>query len=345
MTESSIPSQLRELYARAMLRADPTDWPQLEGRAKAAAELGRRAFAERDRTAWEIVQAVEWRLHRASALRPNDPGDVLVLDALYRAEEATLPDEKPPAGLDPKSFCELLARTIAEHSSADGKLIGLMKDGNLSVEDWQFFGYQWVPAAIDFTRQIALCSLTLPRESAKFLYLNLYDEIGKGNPEFAHWNLLTKFLGPLGVRFDDESSILAWAAPEVLAMVNTQNRLIWHREPGWALGSMFLAERLVPSELDQVRKAALGIDLPKGSLDFFEDHVETDVGHAEDWLTIIRGMLETYEQQCVVHAAALQRGRVQRRAWDGAFEAWQVWKKTGVAPHVRFEELEGAARP
>ena len=336
-------SELRDVFRIAVTRVPPGDCSGLWARAEAAGLLGRRAFAENDRSAWEVVQAIEWRLQRRSALRPTDPGDVLVLDALYRAEEATLPDDRPPRGLTPNEFCAELARTIAGHTSAGGKLVELMQTGDLGREDWKFFGYQWLTSAIDFTRQIAVCSLSLPREQARLLYMNLYDEIGRGDWARAHWNLLTKFLENFGVLVDDEETILTWTAPDVLAMANTQNRLLWRSEPGWALGSMFLAERLVPSELGQVREAVRRMQLQSVSTAFFDDHVVTDVAHADDWQAIIEGNLVTEEQQRVVHAAALQRGRAQRRAWDAAFEAWRIWKETGTPPHIPFAELEAVA--
>jgi hypothetical protein len=332
------PPALCDAY-RAILSPD-TSRDSLAARHAAAEQLAVRAFEEGDRVAWEIVQAVEWRLVRRGNLRPTSPGDVLVLDTLYRAEEATLPVELPPTGLTPKEFLELLSSEITKHSSADGKLIQLMQTGDLAPQDWKFFGYQWLTSAIDFTRQIAVCSLALPREKARLLYLNLFDEIGRGDWSRAHWVLLSRFLTTFGIDADDEPTILAWTAPEILAMANLQNRLLAHQEPGWGLGSLFLAERLVPSELGQVRKAVLRMQLAANAVAFFDDHVETDVAHANDWQTVIEDSLVTYEDQRIVYTAALQRGRAQKRAWSAAFDAWRTWKATGEPPHVRFAELD-----
>lgn len=334
------PPELCDAYRVAMSRDRA-----LAARRDAAALLGARAFGETDRVAWELVQAAEWRLQRRGNLRPTEPGDVIVLDALYRAEEATLAVDVPPDGLSPKQFCEFLAAEIAAHSSADGTLVRLMRTGDLSPEDWKFFGYQWLTSAIDFTRQIAVCSLALPRTQARLLYLNLFDEIGRGDWSRAHWVLLTRFLANFGVAVDDEAAILAWTAPEILAMANLQNRLLWHAEPGWGLGSLFLAERLVPSELGQVRQAVLGMQLQADALAFFDDHVETDVAHAGDWQTVIEDLLVDHQDQRIVYTAALQRGRAQQRAWAAAFDAWRAWKATGEPPHVRFVEIDALLAP
>lgn len=338
-----ITEDLVDAYRIAMTPVSSTDFTRLEERTKAATDLATRAFVERDPTAWQIVQVIEWRLQRKSSLRPTDPGDVLVLDALYRIEESTLAPMNPPRGLTPHEFCDLLAKDVAAHSSADSGLIAAMQSGQLSPDDWKYLGYQWLSTAVDFSRLIAVASLPLPRRQAGVLYANLFDEAGRGDPSRSHFNLLCKFLHRFDIETNDEDVMLDWTVPLVLAMTNTQNRIAWHREPGWTLGSIFLGERLVPSELSRVHEALVRSELAQGSLEFFEEHVELDVEHSRDWLELIEHLISDDESQRITYMAAMQRGQAQRQAWDATLVAWKTWKETGARPHLPFRELRSAA--
>lgn len=338
----SLDRDLVASYRTIVTRESRGDWDALRRRVGCAATLGARAFLEKDRSAWEVVQLAEWRLQRRGGARPTDVGDVAVLSELYRIEESTIALESPPPNLDAEAFCSFLAEQIKVHSSADGELASVMTRGGLSTEDWMYFGYQWLPTAIEFTRTIALSSLSVPRAQARLMYQNLYDEVGRGDWQRGHYVQLCRFLEPFGVRVDDEDALLDWSTPEALALANCELRMLWHREPGWGLGSMYLAERLVPSELGKVREAALQMQLGEARMAFLDEHVELDVQHGEDWLGIIRDLLVTPDDQRIAYNAALQRGRAQRAAWESAYDGWRHWKQTGAAPRVPARELGDA---
>lgn len=322
----------------------PVDVELLRSLGETSARVATRAFVEKDAEAWEITQAVQWKIFERTHLRPFEPADAVVLDAMYRVEESTLPWVKIERELSPDEFCKHLANQVGAYSSEDGSLAAMIESGVLGSDEWRYLGYQWLPLAVDFTRQIALASLSLPREQARVLYENLYDEVGRGDFARAHFNTLGTFLKKFDVRPDDRDEIARWVAPEVLSMANLQNRLLWHLEPGWSLGSLFLSERLVPSELGRVRNAVLKMDLAEGEGAFFDEHVVLDVAHSDEWLVVIGELIAKREDQEIALNAALQRGRAQKAAWEGAFDAFMTWKQTGVVPHVRVVELEHAAR-
>lgn len=329
-------------YRALMTRARPGDFAAVQRRVDRAERLGRRAFVDRERAAWELVQVVEWRLVRRNNLRPTDPGDAWVLDALYRIEEETIAPAELPAGLSADAFCAFLADQVKSFSSEDGMLVQALSSGVLGDEDWMYLGYQWLSSAIDFTRQIALASLTLPRAQARVLYANLYDEVGRGDWSKGHFNMLRDFLDQFGCRSDDEEEILRFNVPEVLAMSNAQNRMLAHQEPGWALGSLFLSERLVPNELGKIREILIAKKVKPTSTTFLDEHVITDVEHASEWLDVIKEVLVDREDQYATLQSAVQRGRFQKEAWGAALGGWQEWKSTGTPPHVPAPELYAA---
>lgn len=196
---------MTDAYRALTTRAAPGDWAALAALGEAAAQVTSRAFLEHDARAWEVAQAVQWRIHQRAKLRPFEPSDAVVLATLYRIEESTLAWSTGPDGLSPSAFCELLAREVGAHSSADGSMIAMIQSGALGPDEWRFLGYQWwLPSAVDFTRQNALASLSLPRAQARVLYENLYDEAGRGDATRAHFEMLRRFLDRFGVRSDDE---------------------------------------------------------------------------------------------------------------------------------------------
>lgn len=324
-----------------MKRWRPGDLDELRRRAELAASLARRAFVEEGRAAWEAVQVLEWRLQRRSSLRPTDPGDVVVLDAMYRVEEGTMPPVELPRGLSPRQFCDRLTEDISRYGAVDSPTIKLMSSGKLTREDWEYLGYQWLAPSGDFTRMICLASLPLPPAFSRFMYHNLFDEAGRGDESRMHHHLLEQFLSQFGVSGDEES-LLYWSAPDHLAMINAQNRILWHPEAAWALGSMYLYERLLPFELAPIRDGLLALGVERETLGWFDEHIVVDVSHAEDWLGVVEGFITSYEDQQMAYTAAIDRGRWARRSWDSIHEGWKVWKETKVPPHVPARELRQA---
>jgi pyrroloquinoline quinone (PQQ) biosynthesis protein C len=331
-----------DAYRTVMTRSEPGSFDGIKRRADTAARLGKRAFVENDRAAWEVVQVIEWRLQRNSSLRPTEPGDVLVLDTLYRIEEATLPPVNLPTGLTPRQFCDKLTDDITSYSAVDSPAVVMMNSGKLTRQDWGYLGYQWLAPSGDFCRMIALASLPLPATHARFMYHNLYDEAGRGVFERTHQYLLEQFLGEFGVKPNDEEELLYWTAPEHLAMINAQNRMLWHPEPGWALGSMYLYERLLPFELSKIRDGLVALGVPKTKLGWFDEHIVVDVSHAEDWLGVVEKFLINYEDQKIAYAAAIDRGRWNQRSWNAIHTGWQEWKENKRPPHVPARELREA---
>jgi hypothetical protein len=342
----SAPSQVRpvipslvDAYRSVTAPVASNDWAGLQERVRAAEELADRAFVQGDRSAWDVVQVVEWRLQRSASLRPLDPGDVLVLDRLYAVEEGTLSCPELPAGLSPPDFCSKLQADLMQFAAGDSELMDLLLSGQLALEDWQYLTYQWLPSTIDFTRTVALASVSLPRQQARLLYENLYDEGGRGDWARSHYEQLRSGVSHFGVDITDEHVMLRWAAPEVIALTNTLHRQLWHREPGWALGALYLTELLIPSDLTRVRQALGGQPVPDEALEYFHEHIELDVEHSAEWLGVIEDLIDDHASQKTVYVAAMEQGKSQRAAWDAALAGWREWKETGTPPHLPFDEL------
>lgn len=335
--------QILVAYQTVVKRVPRIDWDGLQTRVNAAIELATKAFVDKEREAWEIVQVIEWRLQRQSCLRPTEPGDVYVLDTLYAIEESTLPSEEIPQNLSAHEFCTMLKQDVLCYSAVDSELMQLIRSGGLTYEDWKYLCYQWLPSTIDFTRSIALASLTLPRQQARLMYQNLFDEVGRGDWEHSHFMQMQRLLNQFDIDATDEEEMLAWTVPEMIAMTNAQNRMLWHAEPGWALGAMFLCEQLIPGDLSAIGEALALMNLPAESLEYFHEHIEIDVEHSAEWLGIIENLLLESDSQKIVYRAAMQQGQNQRIAWDAALAGWQQWKGSGIRRHLPVAELSLAS--
>lgn len=338
---------LVDLYRHGTTRSAAGDLPALLTRAEAAAELGRLAFADRSRAAWEVAQLVQWRLHHRAGSRPTEPGDVLVLDTLYQWEERNLPALEPTPGLSPLAFCAQLALDVADAARTETSPVERMCAATL--EDWRYIGHNWLAEGRDFTRMIALASLPLPHRSARWMYHNLYDESGRGSWQDMHYHLLARFLRPLGVPvpgFDtddrDDDALLYWTAPEVIAEINMHKRALWHEEPGWGLGALWVVEHLVPVDLVPIVASLRRLGVDEDRLAFFLTHIEVDGGHAEDWMSVVEEWVTTPAEQRIVHRAAIESARWFALGWEGLCNGWARWSETGVPPHLPARELRAA---
>jgi hypothetical protein len=335
-------AQTIEEYRTVMTRVDPDDWEGHRRRVEAARALGRRAFLQKDRSAWEVAQVVEWRLQRRSSFRPTEPGDVHVLDTLYRLEEEAAPPVQIPSGLSPEQFCKRLTEDIAQFNAVESNAIKLLESGKLTRDDWRYFSYHFIPPSGDFTKMLAVASMRLPSDVARFAFENLFEEGGEGDPERAHVYLLAQFLRQFDINPEDEETVLYWVPPEILANTNGQNRMLWHTEPGWSLGSMFLMEKLLPLELASIRDGLVRSGIDRRTMTWFDVHISEDEHHAQDWLNIVASHLLTFDAQKLAYVSAMERGRLSRVGWDAAYQGWEHWKRTGVPTHAPAQELRAA---
>lgn len=340
MKRSPLPlePELVDQYRIAMTRVDPDDWDALKHRVDTAKKLAVRAYVEEDQAAWEVVQVLQWRLQTQSNLRPTETGDVAVLDAVYRIEESTLPKVDLPRGLTPKQFADKLSEDLATFRAVNSEGLRVMIE-EATREDWEYFGYQMLVPTGDFCRMIAISSLPLPHELARFMYYNLNDEAGQGVLEEMHHTLLNRFLEALGVDWRDKEKMLSWAHPYMIAMINVQNRLLWHPNAAYSLGSMFIYEKLVPDDLTPLRKRLSDLGFSDYELEWFSQHIVVDVQHAEDWLGVVESHLQDYDQQKIAYQAAVERGQWSHRMFNTQEDSFRAWKETGVAPHLPFREL------
>lgn len=326
---------LINLYREASSPAPPDDWDALRRRAAAAHALGEAAYLRRERAAWEVAQVLTYLIQNRSELHVTEPGDVLVLDTLYRLEEKSAEAPPLPEGLSAPEFCALFLREIEQWSVAESPAIEWL-ESSATAADWTYVGYQFMPFVIPFTRMIALSSFHLPRQGELLAYANLWDEVSHGDAQRSHFQLFKDFAAQFGVT-PEHDRVLDWCVPEILHLANAQIRMLWHRDAGWALGSMYLFERIDLVGYGRIMKGLYR--LGARAMDFFEVHAQVDDGHAAAWMRTLESMVSDPARQRVVLTAGLERARLNHAAYQAVYAGHLRRSAAQAPPRCPYREL------
>jgi pyrroloquinoline quinone (PQQ) biosynthesis protein C len=236
-----------------------------------------------------------------------------------------------PEALPPNVFVRDLARQIGKDGENHiGKLLKMFYDGRLSrdqVKDWV---KQWYYQARAFPTLIA----QLVANSTGFYALherfsiNLYEELGAGNPLKEHPLLLRRCAVALGAT--DEETEFVTPYPETLLYVEYRAKLV--RDAGFVEGvacASYVNELTIPGFY---RKVAVGLREQFGLTDedceFFwvhvgKDGVENDYGgdvqHADEAAAILERYATTAETQERCRQAVWRALEAKKVYWNGLF--------------------------
>jgi hypothetical protein len=301
-------------------------------RVRSAERLAHLAFVERDRRAWESVQAVVWQMMRREKFRPVSPSDVEVLDILFSAETTSMRMPTVSFSMPVDEFCDKLDRELASIFSKGRFDVSVLE--TFQAEDWQFVFYNFVPSGWDFARIIALTSVMLPLELAVPLYENLYDEGGRGGRQTPHRILFGNMMEALGSRVPNldrhnlaDLRFLERVVPEAIAELNLWCRMLWSRNPGGAIGALYSVEASVPSYFAPLERQLRHIGLSDAALEYITGHQKTDVEHAGQWRTLVGTLLATSpDERVAIYQGALLSASWDVLAWQTVIQSWQDWK-------------------
>lgn len=337
MTSTDSPAKLSDQhladFKTAFTRVSPGNWQGLRDRAEAASRLAERAFGREERAAWEVIQVLQYLLQYRGQLRPTEPGDVLVLDTLYRAEEAATPiSSEAPVSSSIDEFLRALIARLESYS--------IDKESERWIDeraraDYEYICYQFVPGVKNFVGVVALASFGLPRPDAAMVYENLWDEVAHGDEAQYHYAQFQQMAGQFGTRFDDES-VFAWALPEAFDIVNAQLRTLWRGQPAASLASLYLFERLDLMGYVAFSRSLRGLGAQR---EFIDAHLVIDVEHAAKWVERLGQHVRSPEGQRAAYGAAVDRAQRMRRLRMKTQEGLARWKATGTPPRAPFREL------
>ncbi len=334
-----LPMHLAKLRGEC-LSTERSDSTQRNARHASARELGKLAFRQSDRQAWELAQSVVWQLMRRERFRPVDPSDVEVLGELFRLERESQVVSLPSKALSDDEFLDALDSEL-DNIFAEGRFHEETLTG-FEIADWQFLFHNFVPSVWDFTTLIALASVQLPLQLALPLYENLYDEGGRGGTETWHRKLFVEMMEALDSNVPDLDSKrlhdippLEHVVPESIAEFNSWCSALWSREPGAALGALYAVEKGVPGYYPALERQLRKFGLAEPALHYVAGHQEIDVHHAEEWRSLLARLIgDDPSQRNEVFRGAVLSASWDVLAWQSIMESWSAWKSGAPFPNV-----------
>jgi len=251
-----------------------------------------------------------------------------------------LPEAQPP-GL----FVRELARQIGRDGENNiGKLLKMFYDGQLSREQVKDWVAQWYYQARAFPSLIA----QLIANSAGYYGLherfsiNVYEELGAGNPQKEHPLLLRRCAVALGA--SDEEVEFVTPYPETLLYVEYRAKLV--RDTSFVEGvacASYVNELTIPGFY---RKVAVGLREQFGLTDedceFFWVHVGKDgvandyggdIQHADEAAAVLERYATTAETQERCRQAVWRALQAKKVYWNG------LWREIVLERDPRFRNF------
>lgn len=338
----AITPDVKTLYTVLTQATAPGDLSGLARRFEAVQALAR---LPRE-LAWQVSQASQWTLNTRHQYHYKNGADLMVAQALG-TQSGPQETPTPHAGMsgawtDSASFCRELEAAVEKHTGANSPF-GRLAAADLGVEDVRYLGFQWLCTALDFSRQVAAASLALPLRHACVLYANLNDEGGHGDFDKSHYSQMKHTFAQINIDISDRAEVLAWAVPEVVAHVNAIGAALLDPNPAAALAALYVIEKLTSD--DAIFAGQLlslgGVNVQDEA--YFSGHVDVDVEHAAQWLSVIAEQVLSEEDRRLVFASAVMLAETQSHAWASAFAGWQHWKVTGERRVLPFTQLQTPA--
>ncbi|QZZ19261.1 iron-containing redox enzyme family protein [Leptothermofonsia sichuanensis E412] len=188
----------------------------------------------------------------------------------------------------------------------------------LTFTEVQILAVQMYKFSKEFNRILGGILSCCPDESAQLVILdNLFDEMGRGNPDYAHAELFRRFTRSLGIQ--DEMLAAIPPSPETEALVETYLKLPHQYGYLAALGAVcFASEGIVSTLYSQLyRGIVCATPLSQDALAFFEVHIDVDDGHAANLAAILEHRIATNEEAIEVNRAILEAMDARVQFFDG----------------------------
>lgn len=213
-------------------------------------------------------------------------------------------------------------QVAAAHALWRHPFVERCRAGQLTLAQVRVLGAQMYKFCREFPRFLAT-ALAACQHEEQYMVIgeNLWDELGKGDPQQAHAALFRRFTKALGLADAQLSAIPA--EPETAALVDTYMDLSRRYGVLGILGALcYASEGIVGALYSQIQRGLLrALPFNKEALVFFEVHVHVDDGHADQLESILLPMLRTQHDMQIVELAINDALHARCRFFDGVLRA------------------------
>lgn len=213
-------------------------------------------------------------------------------------------------------------QVAAAHALWRHPFVERCRAGQLTLAQVRVLGAQMYKFCREFPRFLAT-ALAACQHEEQYMVIgeNLWDELGKGDPQQAHAALFRRFTKALGL--DDAQLSVIPAQPETAALVDTYMDLTRRYGVLGILGALcYASEGIVGDLYSQIQRGLLrALPFNKEALVFFEVHVHVDDGHADRLESILLPMLRTQHDMQIVELAINDALHARCRFFDGVLRA------------------------
>lgn len=268
----------------------------LQARAPAAEELATRAFRDRDRTAWNLLQRGVFSLpifkvtsgREADRFRPFLRGELVaagIRDLVWEVEERHLDWLTPPKPMSGEEAAVFVEAEFRRRSVMHHPIFEYLASAKLTKEQERAAVLSYLQSVMVRIRTVhrSIMLVQLPMEFHDCISLSplVVDELGGGNLEKAHAQRTARDIERWGGTVD-------WHAPvdsvEMMAMLNWNLRTVTHPNQLWSYVGIFCVEWNSYLELRGALLALRRRGIPDHMMDVLVAHGEGDPydvdGHA-----------------------------------------------------------------
>jgi pyrroloquinoline-quinone synthase len=192
------------------------------------------------------------------------------------------------------------------------------RNGKISFQEVQLLAVQMYKFCQEFKRILAGIFCCCSDDSAQLVIMdNLFDEMGRGDPNQAHPELFRRFTRALGI--DDETLKTLPTTPETHALIETYLEIPHKYGYLAGLGAVcYASEGIVSSLYTQLYQGITGANpVPKESLVFFDVHIDLDDNHAAKLRALIEPRITTDEEVLKVKLAILEAMHARVQFFNG----------------------------
>jgi pyrroloquinoline quinone (PQQ) biosynthesis protein C len=172
-----------------------------------------------------------------------------------------------------------------------------------------------------FNKLLSIQACHLDIEIAGALFANLVEEAGFEPKGPAHIILLRRMVQHFGIDLNVEAT-----TPEAHAYLSNRFRCVRHPDRAWGLGVLWAFEAVTSAKHEQSYRMMRKLGVAPEIAEFYRVHIEADERHSESFVDIVKGYVQTQEQQESFLTSLATHTRLRRAYFE---QIWEEIRRAG----------------